>query len=237
MDRDGPVHELAAICGRERASELLSAHLSEARKARIEDVLSARLGTVTVAIEDPHDPHNAAAIVRTAEALGLAEIHAISDKGGVLCGRKTARGASPWIQDRHHVSIESFLAVMRQRGMRIAAACVEEGVTIPLSEVPVDRPLCVLVGNERDGLSPAARAQAELLFRIPMHGMVESLNVSVATAVALFEITGRRRRWLARPGDLSDDVRADLRVSWYARSLDERLVTALINQQAAERSP
>lgn len=237
MDGDGLVHELVAICGRDRASELLSAYLSEARKVRIEDVLGKRLGTVTVAIEDPYDPLNAAAIVRTAEALGLAEVHAISDKGLVLRGRKTARGASPWIQDLHYGSLEAFLAVMRERGMRIAAACVEEGVTIPLSEVPVDRPLCVLVGNERDGLSPAARAQAELLFRIPMQGMVESLNVSVATGVALFEITARRRQWLARPGDLSDDLRAELRVSWYARSLDERLVAALVSQQIAERSP
>ncbi len=237
MDSDGLVHELVAICGRDRAIERLSVHLREARKARIEDVLDARLGTVTAAIEDPSDPQNAAAIVRTAEALGLAEIHAISTKGPVLRGRKTARGASPWIQDHHHASLEAFLAVMRQRGMRVAGACVEEGVTTSLAQVPVDRPLCVLVGNERDGLSSAARAKAELLFRIPMHGMVESLNVSVATAVALFEITARRRRWLARKGDLSDDARADLRVSWYARSLDERLLAALINQQAAERSP
>ncbi|HGG56305.1 MAG TPA: hypothetical protein ENK31_00740, partial [Nannocystis exedens] len=217
--------------------ELLAVYLTEARKARIEDVLSARLGTVTVAIEDPADPQNAAAIVRTAEALGLAEVHAISTKGLVLRGRKTARGASPWIQDHHHASLEAFLRGMRDRGMRIAAACVEESVTTSLAELPVDRPLCVLVGNERDGLSSAARAGAERLFRIPMYGMVESLNVSVATALALFEITARRRRWLAREGDLSDDARADLRVSWYARSLDERLLAALINQQAAERSP
>jgi len=226
------------LFGAQRASEILGEYLSQARKRRIDDVLAARLGSVSVAIEDPYDPHNANAILRTSEAVGLAEIHAISDNRALLQGRRTARGAIHWIGRRQHATLDGFVTMARRRGMRLVGACVEEGMTIPLASVPVDRPLCVLVGNEREGLSAGARAAADLLFRIPMYGMVESLNLSVATAVALYELTDRRRRQLGRDGDLSEEERADLRVSWYAQSLDERLLAGLIHKhQAAQRSP
>ncbi|MCA9659743.1 MAG: RNA methyltransferase [Myxococcales bacterium] len=233
MDRRVITRELVAAVGRARTLEILGEFLTEARRARIEAVLGARLVSVAAAIEDPYDPHNAAAIVRTAEAVGLADVHAITHKGPVLRGRRTARGAFQWVRRHHHRGLEPFLAAVRARGMRIAAACVEDGMPLALSELPVDRPICVLLGNEHSGLSEEARAAADLRFQIPMHGMVESLNVSVAAAVALFDVGARRRRELGRDGDLDPEERADLRVSWYARSVDERLLAALARKHLA----
>ncbi len=235
MGRSASVQALVALVGREGATQLLGEHLTSARRARIDAVLANRLRTISVGVENPYDPQNAAAIVRTAEAVGLADVHAISTNEAVLYGRKTARGASTWIERHHHPTLDGLLGAARERGMRVVGACVEEGMTTTLADVPVDQPLCLLVGNEREGLSEAAREASDLLFRIPMYGMVESLNVSVATAVALFDLTARRRR--ASSGDLSDVERADLRVTWYAQSLDERLVAGLIaKHQAAKRS-
>jgi tRNA (guanosine-2'-O-)-methyltransferase len=236
VERGVAVKALISLVGRPRATQLLGEHLTQARRRRIDRVLGDRLSSIAVAVEDPYDPRNAAAIVRTAEAVGLAEVHAIS-RDSVLEGRKTARGAATWIDRHHHSSLDDFLRVVRQRGMRVVGACVEEEMTTMLADVPVDQPLCLLVGNEREGLSAAAREGSDLLFRIPMYGMVESLNVSVATAVALFDLSQRRRRWLGQVGDLEDEERADRRISWYAQSLDERLVAGLVaTLQAAKRS-
>lgn len=237
MERGLAVQALISLVGRSRATELLGEHLTPARRGRIDRVLANRLSSISVGVEHPYDPQNAAAIVRTAEAVGLSNVHAISEGDSVLYGRKTARGASTWIERHHYPTFDGFLRALRLRGMRVVGACVEEGVTTMLADVPVDQPLCLLVGNEREGLSAAAREASDLLFRIPMYGMVESLNVSVATAVALFDLSERRRRWLDQVGDLTEEERADRRVSWYAQSLDERLVAGLVAKlQAAKRS-
>lgn len=200
--------------------EGLEPFVSERRRARIESVLDARLYSVQVGIERPYDPHNAAAVVRSAEAIGAWGVHVVAASEGILRSRKTTAGTHHWIETRHYSELEDFLPEVRARGMLLAGACVD--ATHMLEELPVDRPLCLMFGNEHAGLSPAAQAACEYRFRIPIHGFAESYNLSVAAALSLYSVSSRRRALLGRAGDLDEPRRSLERARWYARSVDPR---------------
>jgi len=214
---------LAAIArvGPDAVVTTLAPQLTPARRARIEAVLRARVGSVQVAIEDPQDPRNAAAVVRTAEALGAGPVHMVGGSAGALQHRRVTRGAFYWADTHEHDDLDGLLAAL-PTGMRIAGACVD-GPTMDLADVPVDRPLCLLFGSEQTGLSPAARARCDLQFRVPMFGMAESLNLSVAAGIVLHTLLERRRARIGAPGDLDDQELAVRRARWYAKAVDPRL--------------
>jgi tRNA (guanosine-2'-O-)-methyltransferase len=217
--------EFAAVIetrGAEDVAARLAPFLTEARRARIEAVLRARVTSLQIAIEDPQDPHNAAAVVRTAEALGAGAVHVIGGRASGLLSRRVTRGTFYWADIRHHADWDDFRADLPV-GMQLAGACVEPG-TVELAAVPADRPLCLLFGNEQAGLSARARAACTLHFRIPMTGMAESLNLSVAAGIAMYALIERRRALLRGSGDLPDRELAGQRARWYAKAIDPRLV-------------
>lgn len=208
-----------AVQGAEVVAGRLAGVLTPARRARIEAVLEARVGSLQVAIEATQDPHNAAAVIRTAEALGAGCVHVIA--AGVRVPRRITRGSLYWADTREHVDWASFAATVPE-GMRMAGACLD-AATVELANVPVDRPLCLVFGSEQAGLSTLAREGCTLRFRIPMAGMTESLNLSVAVGIALHALITRRRAALGAKGDLSVQEKAEWRARWYAKAVDQRL--------------
>ncbi|MGB1276832.1 MAG: TrmH family RNA methyltransferase [Nannocystaceae bacterium] len=223
--------QLVATCGGvRRATERLAPYVSAARKARIAAVLDARVASIEVAIERPADPHNAAAIVRTAEALGTGAVHAVTDESGALHARKVTRGAFYWMDTQHHGDFSQFEAQIRSKGMLLAGACVDEPMSVELAQLPVTRPLCVLFGNEKLGLSAHARGRCDILFHVAMFGMCESLNLSVCAAITLRDLLQRRRAEMGRLGDLDPSRRAHLQARWYAKALDARLIRRVLTE-------
>lgn len=214
--------------GPDRVVRSLEAYVSEPRRERIEAVLDGRMRGVQVALEEPTDPHNAAAVVRTAEALGVLGVHVIGAEPGALHARSTTQGAYHWVSTRHHPDLATFLHDVRGECSIIAGADMEGPVTV--DELPVDEPLLLLFGNEQRGLSDEARAACDVQFRIPMFGMSQSLNLSVSAAISLYDVTTRRRA-LAGKTDLTPDDRARLRARYYLRALDERLIRGLFGGQ------
>ncbi len=218
---------LAAHYGAEQIVRTLEPFVSGRRRARIEAVLGARLKSVGVAIEAPYDPHNAAAVVRSAEALGAWSVDVIAANERVLRARRTTTGTHNWIATRNHRDLEAFLSAVgpaRAAGMRLVGACVD--ATHMLEELPVDRPLCLLFGNEHAGLSAAAQSACDLRFRIPIHGFAESYNLSVSAALSLYSVGTRRRALLGRSGDLDTDEMTVERARCYYRSVAVRHVAA-----------
>lgn len=206
----------------------LSEYLTEHRRDRIEQVLAGRMFGVHVAIEEPYDPHNAGAVVRSAEAFGAGCVHVIGAHARVLRGKRTTTGTWHWVETLHYAGLEEFYARMRADGMLVAAACVE--ATTPLEQLPVDRPICLLLGNESRGLTDAAREQADMQYAVPIQGFAESLNLSVCAAVSLYSLTNRRRAALGRPGDGEAAQLMLERARWYVRSVDDRFARALLDQ-------
>ncbi len=226
--------ELDAIIDRLGASALVEAldpFLTEARRARIEQVLAGRLESVRVAVEHPEDPHNAAAVVRSAEALGAMHVHVVDAPSGSLNAPSTTQGAYCWVHTHHHATLAALLAIARGQGLAIAGAMMQGSIT--MHELPSDRPLMLLFGNEGVGLSAEAQAACDYRFRIPMVGMSESMNLSVSAALALYQVTRARRDYLRADGDLAGERLLYERARYYARSVDRRLLSALLEQRGA----
>ena len=158
---------------------------------RIRAVLNRRQPDLTVLMDNVHKPHNLSAITRTCDAVGISEVHGVSSSESFALWHRGASGSERWVERLAHPCVEVALATLRARGMTLAAADVgAQGVDY--REVDYTGPFALVVGAELDGLSAAARAAVDLRLSIPMVGMVESLNVSVAVALVLFEAKRQR---------------------------------------------
>jgi tRNA (guanosine-2'-O-)-methyltransferase len=178
-----------------------------------------------VGVEAPSDIHNALAIVRSAEAFGLTRMHLIATEGKARKGWETSRGAMTWLGLRYHQSTGAFLESQRAAGVCVAGA-VMDGERM-LEDLPLEQPLLLLFGNEHRGLSQEALDGCDICFRIPMHGMAQSLNLSVAAATSLYVSAARWRQRLGQKGDL-EGAALDYERAWcYVQSVQHRLLEAL----------
>lgn len=206
---DGP--EVAATFNLDGDDAFYASLLTEQRRARIESVVASRLGSLTVVLDRVIDPHNVAAIVRSAEGLGLCEVHLVHHaEEDAVAHRRVTRDADKWIDLSVHESGPLAVQRLQAEGFTVWAGHLG-GEAKLLEELPVDRPIALLVGNEHEGPSPATLAACDGSFRIPMSGFTQSFNVSVAGAVALYTVARARRAALGRVGDLNEVAKARLR--------------------------
>ena len=178
-------------------------------KEKLQEILNARLGSIVPVCVNLENPHNASAILRTCEALGILEVFVIEEDFPFHPSPKVTQGAERWIRVRRFRRAEPAFQELRARGFRIFAA-MPNGDSV-LEELPVDAPLALVFGNENEGLGPEILAQCDGTFRIPMFGFTESLNVSVAAGIALYFVSSARRHRLGREGDLSPIDQEELR--------------------------
>ena len=184
------------------------------RIARIDEVLASRLASVVTAVEDTYDPHNAAATIRTTEALGLQELHVIEPHLRFSASQGVTRGAHRWIDLARWPNAEDAIAALRARRFRVYATA--PGATVSVEDVDVSTPVAIVFGNEHDGVSPSAIAASDGAIAVPMFGFTESFNLSVTVGLAMSRIATRRRAYLNATGDLPTERRAHLRARWFA---------------------
>ncbi len=180
---------------------------TEARCARLRQVIGDRLASVTVVVDSLHDPHNGAAITRTCDAFGVQYLHAIERTEPFAAASAVSRGSQKWIDIVRHKNAESCVAALRASGHELVATH-PEGELVPedLARIPK---LALVLGNERLGIADDLRADCRRAVRVPMTGFVESLNVSVTAAILLHAATR------GRTGDLDETTRRLI----YARGL------------------
>jgi tRNA (guanosine-2'-O-)-methyltransferase len=223
--------ELIDEYGTAAVVDALGPFITPRRRERIDTMLHKRLAGIHIAIEAPCDPHNASAIVRTAEAFGVLGVHVIAAEGKALHTKRTTQGAYHWVETHHHTDFSSFLDATA--GIDRYGAWMDAPMTV--QEIPVDRPLCLLLGNENRGLSPQARQACRSGYRIPMVGMSESLNLSVSAAISLFEVC-RNYREEHGPTDVPKKLRERLRARHYIECVDDRMVDGVLREHTALRS-
>jgi tRNA (guanosine-2'-O-)-methyltransferase len=169
--------------------------MSPERFVRITRMLDRRQPELTVFLERVHKPHNLAAIVRTADAVGVSDVHATwEDKELKLAGNKSATGSQNWINVHSHDTTAEAIQALRDQGMQIIATNLS-ATAIDFREVDYTKPTAILLGQEKNGISNEALELADQDVIIPMVGMCQSLNVSVASALILYE--AQRQRELA----------------------------------------
>ena len=142
--------------------------------------------------------HNSSAILRSAECFGCHEVHMVT--GRFKPAKGAARGSERWLELHRHQDLADCARALKQRGFSIYVADLSLDAMDP-EQVPVDSPLAVVFGSELEGVSDEARSVADGLITVPMQGLTESLNVSVAAACILQRLTARRRAFLGG-GDL-----------------------------------
>jgi tRNA (guanosine-2'-O-)-methyltransferase len=162
------------------------------RVERFRSVISRRQRDLTVVLENIHDPHNVSAILRSCDAVGILGVELLYtvEKFPKL-GKKSSSSASKWIERRKHTDVALCYATLRQEGFRILATKVADDAP-SLYDLDLTGPVAIVLGNEHRGVSDEAAAAADAIFRVPMNGMIESLNVSVAAAVCVFEAYRQR---------------------------------------------
>jgi len=160
------------------------------------EVFAARLKSVTVVMDAPHDPHNGAAILRSCEAFGVQSIHVVERIEPFLAAKKVSQGTERWVDIVRHRSAAQALSELRRCGFSLVVAH-PNGELLPEELTRIER-IALIMGNEHDGVCDELESAADRRVRVPMRGFVESLNVSVTTAL-LLEATVR-----GRPGDLPE---------------------------------
>jgi len=161
------------------------------RFSRLRTALARRQPDLTVLMDGVNKSHNVSAILRTADAVALQRLHAISTNAAMRRHHMIAGGAKRWVELVLHPSTALAVAALRAEGFRLVAAHAGDGAR-DFRDVDYTRKTALVVGAELIGLSAQALAAADELVAIPMHGLGTSLNVSVATGAMLLE--GERQR-------------------------------------------
>jgi tRNA (guanosine-2'-O-)-methyltransferase len=161
------------------------------RFQRLRQVLDHRQPDLTVLMENVHKPHNLSAILRSCDAVGVGDVHAVSQTGHLPTYNTTAQGSQKWVRLHLHDSIAGAIAHLKQQGFQIYGTHLSRDA-IDYTSVDYTQPSAILLGAERWGISDQAVDLVDQHMLIPMVGMVQSLNVSVAAATILFEAQRQR---------------------------------------------
>lgn len=175
------------------------------RLDKMKRVLNFRQPDLTVVCENIHDPHNVSAILRSCDAVGVLSVHLLYNlEKFPKLGRKSSASANKWIDIQKHKKYSDLKRVLQDQGMKIYATFLDPSAK-SIYEIDWTLPSAIIVGNEHRGVSDEALQIADQKIYVPMFGMVESLNVSVATAVILYEICRQRLKAGFYPAPKSDD--------------------------------
>lgn len=191
--------------------DILGELLTDARKETIESVVNHRTKTLHIAVEGVHDPHNTAAIIRTADAYGIQNIHIIEGNTRFRSSAAVTQGAHKWIDIHIYKDAETFTAQMKQQQVTVLVAAMDGEHAV--QSLHCSQPIVLVFGNESEGITHKMRSLADGAFQIPMFGFVESFNVSVAAAISISSLRQNGE------GNLSAVEKDILKARYYLRSV------------------
>ena len=162
------------------------------RYKKIRNVLNGRIQDLTVLLEAVNKPHNLSAILRTCDAAGVFEANFICKENEVKTFNSTAQGSQKWVKLNKHTSHVSAISSLKKKGFKLYGTSLDEK-SIDYREIDFTKNTCFVLGAEKWGLSNELIKNVDECIFIPMSGMVQSLNVSVAAAILLFEAIRQRK--------------------------------------------
>lgn len=170
--------------------------LSDERLAKFERVVNNRQFDLTIILENVHDPHNIGAVLRSCDSVGVHEIYIVHTEAHLQAkklevGINSASGARKWVDVHYFHDLDLCFKAVREKYKLIFSTKLDED-SKDLYEIDFTQSVALLFGNEKDGVSPDAQKLVDGNFKIPQMGMIESLNISVACAVSLYEALRQR---------------------------------------------
>ena len=203
-----------------RLQEALEAFITPNKLRLIEQALANRTRHLVVALENIHKPHNASAVLRTVECLGIQEYFIIESQNQYRVSPHVAKGAAKWV-DIHRFNVQkgvdtrSCIETLRRRGYKIACTSPRPDGVAP-EQVPIEDKLAVFFGNELYGLSSQVVEEADVHIHVPMWGFTESYNLSVSASIIFYQLLSRLRTSKI-PWQLTPAEKAELRLQWYRK--------------------
>lgn len=163
------------------------------RKAKITRVLNNRQPDLTVVMENVHDPHNISAVMRTCDAVGIQDVYILNNQiqGHTKFGKKSSASAAGWLSIHQFDNTAACVEALKAKGYRLYATHLGEQAK-SLYELDLTEPVALIFGNEHSGVTEECLKYCDGNFIIPQVGMVQSLNISVACAVTLYEAHRQR---------------------------------------------
>lgn len=183
------------------------------RYQRMLKVVQQRTRYFSVILENLYDAHNISAILRTAEAYGMQDIHIIEDQNSFKVSQGITMGADKWLTLYQSQSVSKTIHSLKERHYKVYYADPHESHP-SLDQLPIDQPFVVIMGQEKWGISQQAREFADGGFRIPLYGFVESFNVSVAFATIVSQLMARLRQQPPQQFFLSEKEQKELFDYW-----------------------
>jgi len=165
---------------------------TEKRTNKIISVINARQKSLHVVLENIHDPHNVSAIFRTCDSVGVGKVSLVYNKEEFpRIGKKSSASAYKWVEKEKYKSVRDCYSSLKENGFRIFVSSISP-ISKNIYDVDLTGKTAIVFGNEHRGVSKEAEELADEKFIIPMYGMVQSLNVSVAAAITLYEALRQR---------------------------------------------
>ncbi len=171
--------------------------MTEERLHKFKVAAQRRQSNLTVILENVHDPHNLGAVLRSCDSVGIKEIFvlytdpSLVGRTHIKLNKRTSSGARRWVDVHLYANVEACFAHVRKNYDKIYSTHLEEQPT-SLYELDLTQSVALMFGNEKDGLSETSLAYSDGNFIIPQMGMVQSLNISVACAVSIYEALRQR---------------------------------------------
>ena len=200
--------------------------LTDNRQNKFKSTIANRQTDVTVILENVHDPHNIGAVMRSCDAIGINEIFVLNTteltKKQVLRFGKSASGAIRWVTLHYFDKREECFSAVKEKYKRVLATHLGEE-SKDLYDLNLTEATAFMFGNEHEGITKESLEYCDGNFIIPQFGMVQSLNISVACAVTLFE-TLRQRKAASMYNaefDESNDFHKNKYDEWYQKQLNK----------------
>lgn len=199
--------------------ETLRQYMLDERLERLATVADRQMRGLCVVLESLYDPGNQAAVLRSADAHGVVDVHLIKPENATKANaRQVSRGAEKWLEIHRHKESADCIQELKAKGFQIAVS--DLSAAQPLEALDFSRPTAVVFGNERFGISEEMAAAADVRFKIPMYGFVESFNIAVAAGITLHTARRQRERALGAMTDLTPTQRQELLAVWMCRSVE-----------------
>ncbi len=161
----------------------------------LHNVLSQRTRHITIALENIFHPQNASAVIRSAEAFGMQQIHVVENLATFRPNDHIVRGSDKWIEITRYpeeTTSREVITTLRNQGYKIVAVTPHEVDYTPQT-LDISQPLALFMGTEKQGISNDLREMADCFVKVPMYGFMESLNVSVCAAIVMQTLSERLR--------------------------------------------
>ncbi len=216
--------------------EYLKKNLSLERQRRIFEIIEERTRQITIILEDFYQSHNASATLRTAEALGLTELHIIENQNKWNKNPEVSLGAEKWLRLIQYTNTtsnkndpsfsEACLKNLRQQGYSIVATSLKENslqqanLDILAGLLKKGKKLALAFGNEEHGLSQHILNSSDYYLKLPLHGFTQSYNVSVSVGMSLFYLM-KVLRENSNSWKLSEKEKEELTLHFYRQSIKE----------------